>query len=188
MLTAGIPGVATGQELTVATIVGVIAILTAVAATARWAVRQLAPVFRRTRQFLDDWFGEEARPGVPRRAGIGERLSDVQDDLSQVKTEQSRVSRELQDNHGSSLKDAVRRIEHTQKLAQTAQRQDRKIVETLTVMVGAFVGQEQAARRAGNEASAEAWLAIQAIHEAPHREDDIPPPDVERRATPRDDD
>ncbi|GIH27605.1 hypothetical protein Aph01nite_59150 [Acrocarpospora phusangensis] len=47
--------------------------------------------------FMDDWNGEPDRPGVPGRLGVMQRLEAIE---SEVKI-----------NHGSSLKDAVNRIE-----------------------------------------------------------------------------
>lgn len=47
--------------------------------------------------FLDDWQGAVARPGVPARAGVMERLGVIE--------------HEVRHNDGSSLKDAVRRVE-----------------------------------------------------------------------------
>lgn len=50
-----------------------------------------------TADFLGDWQGEVARPGVPARPGILERLANVEDQLTA--------------NGGSSLKDQTNRIE-----------------------------------------------------------------------------
>lgn len=60
-------------------------------------VRNAAEVIRQFLQFLEDWRGEPPRPGFDGRPGIPERLA--------------RVEREVTTNSGSSLKDAVRRIE-----------------------------------------------------------------------------
>ena len=46
---------------------------------------------------LDDWRGEPERPGVPGRPGVMTRLA--------------KIEAELRPNHGSSLRDAVNRIE-----------------------------------------------------------------------------
>jgi hypothetical protein len=54
----------------------------------------------RLQHFLDDWFGEKARPGFPGRPGIPERLEKVELDTAQ-----------LQRNGGAHLADAVARIE-----------------------------------------------------------------------------
>lgn len=52
-------------------------------------------LFRRTQEFLEDWFGEPARPGQEARPGAMQRLA------------------QLEHNGGSSLRDAVMRIEQT---------------------------------------------------------------------------
>lgn len=57
--------------------------------------------------FLDDWFGEPARPGYPARPGIPERLEVVEARLGLVESD----TRQLQRNGGSHLADAVVRIE-----------------------------------------------------------------------------
>lgn len=51
----------------------------------------------RTASFLDDWQGHPARPGVPVRLGVLERLSNVEGQLTT--------------NGGTSLKDQTNRIE-----------------------------------------------------------------------------
>lgn len=64
----------------------------------------VAPFFKRIRKwmttwehFMEDWFGEDERPGVPARAGVMERLATL--------------DHELKPNNGGSIKDAVNRIE-----------------------------------------------------------------------------
>lgn len=64
----------------------------------------ITPFFKRIRKwmttwehFMEDWFGEEARPGVEKRAGVMERLATL--------------DHELKPNGGGSIKDAVNRIE-----------------------------------------------------------------------------
>ncbi|MBB5081389.1 hypothetical protein [Nonomuraea endophytica] len=61
------------------------------------AVTGLARRLRRLSHFLDDWNGEEARPGVPFRPGFAERVALIE--------------AELKPNHGSSLRDAINRVE-----------------------------------------------------------------------------
>ena len=46
---------------------------------------------------MDDWFGEESRPGVPGRDGVMQRLLGIE--------------LEVKPNGGGSIKDAVNRIE-----------------------------------------------------------------------------
>jgi hypothetical protein len=54
--------------------------------------------------FLDDYFGEEERPGFAGRPGMQERLHNME---VEVKT----ISYEMKPNSGSSIKDAIGRIE-----------------------------------------------------------------------------
>jgi hypothetical protein len=54
--------------------------------------------------FINDWHGEGARPGVPARPGVMERLSGIEDRLAAVE-------HELQPNSGTSLRDAVNRVD-----------------------------------------------------------------------------
>lgn len=48
-------------------------------------------------EFMDDWAGTEARPGVPERPGVMARLGAIE--------------HQLKPNSGESLRDAVNRIE-----------------------------------------------------------------------------
>lgn len=54
--------------------------------------------------FLDDYFGEEARPGFNGRPGMQERMRIIEEELMHV-------SYEMRPNSGTSMKDAVGRIE-----------------------------------------------------------------------------
>ena len=54
--------------------------------------------------FLDDYFGEEARPGFEGRAGMQERMFIIEQELKCV-------SYEMRPNSGTSIKDAIGRIE-----------------------------------------------------------------------------
>lgn len=58
-----------------------------------WTRKNVAPFFHKVRLFLEDWNGEEARPGVPRRPGMNERLTNVE--------------KELKPNGGKSVYDKV---------------------------------------------------------------------------------
>lgn len=53
---------------------------------------------------VDDWFGEEARPGVPARPGVMERLQTMDDSIVQIQ-------HEVNFNSGKSIKDAVHRTD-----------------------------------------------------------------------------
>jgi hypothetical protein len=71
--------------------------------TAIWrVVRAVSHLTGRTGQFLDDWYGEGERPGVPARPGVMERLSNVERYLRSVQ-------HEVRPNSGASLRDAVDR-------------------------------------------------------------------------------
>lgn len=65
-----------------------------------WLVKVAWPFLQKISHFVDDVAGEPDRPGVPGRPGLMERVAHIE---HEVKT-----------NHGSSLKDAVKRIEGTQ--------------------------------------------------------------------------
>lgn len=61
----------------------------------------------RLRSFLDDWFGEPARPGFEARPGVPERLEVVEKRLVKVETD----TNQLQRNGGAHLADSIARIE-----------------------------------------------------------------------------
>lgn len=84
------------------------------ALTVLWKL--VTPVVRKAKvllnaldRFTTDWFGEEAAPGRDRVPGVMERLNNIDG--------------ELKHNGGSTMKDAVKRIENTQK--QIIQTQDK---------------------------------------------------------------
>jgi hypothetical protein len=54
--------------------------------------------------FLDDYFGEEERPGFDGRPGMQERMRIIEEELKCV-------SYEMRPNSGTSIKDAIGRIE-----------------------------------------------------------------------------
>ena len=54
--------------------------------------------------FLDDYFGEEERPGFDGRPGLQERLRIIEMEIESI-------SYEMKPNSGSSIKDAINRIE-----------------------------------------------------------------------------
>lgn len=79
---------------------GAATVLSAVGALLWRAVRGVVRLGRRVDQFMDDWAGEEGRPGVPARPGVMERVSAIEERLQ-------RVEHELYPNSGDSLRDAV---------------------------------------------------------------------------------
>lgn len=76
--------------------------------------RPVRKMVRRLGQFFDDWFGEEARPGVPRRPGMLERVSTLEtgqaeirslrDDVTGIKAQVSQMSSQIDSLHGDSMK------------------------------------------------------------------------------------
>ncbi|MET8864683.1 hypothetical protein ABZW11_17235 [Nonomuraea sp. NPDC004580] len=81
-------------------IAGGLGLLFVVARIARWLWR----LFQRIDDFVDDLRGTPARPGVAERPGVMERLARLEQELATVR-------HEVTANDGSSLKDAVRRVE-----------------------------------------------------------------------------
>ncbi|TFV33249.1 hypothetical protein E4K10_30985 [Streptomyces sp. T1317-0309] len=94
--------IATGNATldSVLTVGGVLTALVGVVAAVWRVVRAGLRFFRRVELFMDDWYGEEDRPGVPGRPGVLERMHSFDARLS-------RVEHELQPNSGQSLRDAV---------------------------------------------------------------------------------
>lgn len=71
---------------------------------------------RKVNDFLDDWRGAPARPGISARPGAMERLSNVETSVSNNTAQVTLVSRrvqlveaELKPNGGSSFRDRVER-------------------------------------------------------------------------------
>lgn len=65
----------------------------------KWMISTL----KKINEFLEDWRGEDERPGYPRRKGVLERLVDLEHEMG-------KVVHEVQPNSGNSLKDKVNRI------------------------------------------------------------------------------
>lgn len=68
--------------------------------------------------FFDDFLGEEERPGVEARPGFSERMSQMEQKLEKgnekfsiIENKLDRIDYELRPNSGTSLRDAVNRIE-----------------------------------------------------------------------------
>ncbi|MBX6383771.1 MAG: hypothetical protein IRZ07_12480 [Microbispora sp.] len=98
-------------------LIGAAALITALVVTWRFAVAVLA-AGRRLVHFLDDWFGEAPRPGVPGRPGFPDRLGKVEtavkglrEEIGEIREQVAEIVHELHPNAGSSLRDAVNRIE-----------------------------------------------------------------------------
>jgi hypothetical protein len=78
-------------------------------------IRKTTILVKRFIHFLDDYFGEEERPGFPGRPGMQERLGYMESEISCI-------SYEMRPNSGTSIKDAIGRIE--KRLEQLEQRKD----------------------------------------------------------------
>lgn len=68
--------------------------------------------------FFDDFLGEEERPGVSARPGFSERMSQMEKQLEKgnekfsiIENKLDLIDYELRPNSGTSLRDAVNRIE-----------------------------------------------------------------------------
>lgn len=83
-----------------------------------WVGFKVFPWLRKLMHFIDDVTGEPARPGVVARPGLMERFATVevkQDEQGIALATQGAalavVQHEVTTNHGSSLKDAVKKLE-----------------------------------------------------------------------------
>ena len=62
-------------------------------------------LFKTWFQFIQDWNGTDEKPGIVERLQIGnERFNKLEDEIQVIKAE-------LFNNHGTSLRDAIDRIE-----------------------------------------------------------------------------
>ena len=68
-------------------------------------VRIIIKVTKTWYKFIDDWYGSEEKPGIV------ERLNDGQEHFNKIDTELATIKAELFNNGGSSLRDAIDRIE-----------------------------------------------------------------------------
>lgn len=164
---------------------GVLTALTALVVLVGKSFRTVRGLARGTREFLEDWNGQEARPGHPGVPGVPERLADLQSGLQAVEAEQVTVRRELKTNGGTSIKDAITRIEQKQEAAEVARNEareendreralDREAVKNLgdlvTGLIGGLVGAEVTARVTGHEAQVELFKTMQTIQESSQKE------------------
>jgi len=73
-----------------------------------------ARIARRIDEVVDDWHGESARPGVPARPGVMERLERIEGATARIEPLAGGVAaieHELHPNGGDSLRDAVNRVD-----------------------------------------------------------------------------
>jgi hypothetical protein len=74
----------------------------AVGGVVLWCCRWAWRILTRTMRFLDDYFGEPARPGVAARPGVMGRLEAVERTLGEVRAE-------TKPNGGTSMRDVLHR-------------------------------------------------------------------------------
>ena len=75
------------------------------AAAIGYILNKLIKLIQSTTRFLDDWYGTDEKQGVNERLNHGaERFETIEKELKTIKEE-------LFNNHGSSLRDAIDRIE-----------------------------------------------------------------------------
>ena len=74
-------------------------------------VRLVWPVLKKWSDLADDLLGEKARPGVPARPGLMERMQSVEGEQKRQGDDLALVKHEVMPNTGTSLNDAVRRTE-----------------------------------------------------------------------------
>jgi hypothetical protein len=83
-------------------IAAIVGLLTASAAALAFVLRWGWRILRRTQDFLDDWGGCEARPGVPARPGVMSRLHSIEQIGAGLQSE-------MRLNGGNSLRDVVQK-------------------------------------------------------------------------------
>lgn len=83
---------------------GAVVAISGVLALAWRATRSLRHLANRVEEFVDDWQGTAPRPGVPSRPGVMSRLGAIEAKLDGVE-------HEMRPNSGSSLRDAVDRVD-----------------------------------------------------------------------------
>lgn len=83
------------------------ALLTVVVGVAGWLLRQAWRIGTRWMRFLDDFFGEAPRDGMPGRPGVMSRITAMETGMAEVNQKVDRIYAETQSNGGGSLRDAV---------------------------------------------------------------------------------
>ena len=122
-------------------ITALVAVAVAVISCAAWVMRYAWRVLRRTTRFLDDYFGEPGHDGLVARPGVMARLQSVEELVTKVAVELSRVAVETMPNNGASLHDVVARIELALARAEAEQASMRARMEQLeTQRVGRDAG------------------------------------------------
>ncbi len=92
---------------------GALVLLAAALAVIVKGVGFMATMLRKVGEFLEDWRGEEARPGYHKRPGVMERLVALEEGQATTARQVNEIVHEVKPNSGTSLKDQVTRIEAT---------------------------------------------------------------------------
>jgi hypothetical protein len=82
-----------------------IVLAAAAAAGLGYFIRLFIKITKTWYTFIDEWYGSEEKPGIV------ERLNDGQEHFNKIDTELATIKAELFNNGGSSLRDAIDRIE-----------------------------------------------------------------------------
>lgn len=98
-----------------------------------WAGRWAWRLGNRIIRFLDDYLGEPARSGVPERPGVMARMARFEQLLGHVLAE-------TQPNHGTSLRDAVNRVESEVTQARTDQAEYNRRLERVEAALNVSKG------------------------------------------------
>lgn len=84
-------------------IVALVSLSTLVSGCLVWVIRWGWRVAVRITRFLDDYFGEPARAGVPATPGVMARLQNLEQSLNHVRDE-------MKPNGGNSMRDAINQV------------------------------------------------------------------------------
>jgi hypothetical protein len=87
------------------------ALVTALGVIWKQVVRPIVAWCRKVLNFLDDVMGESARPGVDARPGLMERARSIEVTQVDHGDRLKKIEYQLEPNSGSSLRDAVDRVE-----------------------------------------------------------------------------
>jgi archaellum component FlaC len=81
-------------------------------------IKKIAGFVKKVVHFFDDFIGEEERPGHPARPGFSSRIDKIEtcmekvnERLNTIDYKIDSIEKELQPNSGTSLRDAIIRIE-----------------------------------------------------------------------------
>lgn len=69
--------------------------------------RKVWPWARKVSHLIDDFMGEPARPGVPHRPGIMERIANLDDRVANLDDRVANVEYQLSPNGGGSTRDEL---------------------------------------------------------------------------------